>query len=176
MDSAWADWKKWLISERVLKVNLRILWIFGTDLYPFWPQDSDIFECEVFQEAIHLNFLDVWEQQPDSQSWLKVEALIVQPFQGSIQKEANACGRRVSFTLIAFLRNMRYNVTDTHSWGSNRENKLKWTIITWLRTSHAKAITHIIAFWWQHDLLDSQHLYLYPTSYIVKNESLFDWF
>jgi hypothetical protein len=38
-----------MVNQReVLKVNLRILLIFGTDLYPFSPQDSDIFECEVF--------------------------------------------------------------------------------------------------------------------------------
>ena len=47
-----------MVNQReVLKVNLRILLIFGTDLYPFSPQDSDIFEWEVFLFAIRLNFL-----------------------------------------------------------------------------------------------------------------------
>ena len=53
-----------MVNQReFFNVNLRILLIFGTDLYPFLPQDSDIFEFDVFQEAIHLNFLGVWEQQ-----------------------------------------------------------------------------------------------------------------
>jgi hypothetical protein len=55
--------EKMVNQREVLKVNLRILLIFGTDLYPFSPQDSDIFEFDVFPEAIHLNFLGVWEQQ-----------------------------------------------------------------------------------------------------------------
>jgi len=36
-----------MVNQReVLKVNLRILLIFGTDLCPFLPQDSDIFEYD----------------------------------------------------------------------------------------------------------------------------------
>jgi len=39
---------------------------------------------------------------------------------------------------IAFLRKMRYHVTDTDSWGSNREDQIKWTIITWFSKATRK--------------------------------------
>jgi hypothetical protein len=72
--------------------------IFKTDLYPFSPQDSDIFGWEVFLFAIRLNFLSSLGGTAGLPILIKIGSIDSATLTGVNSGRGQCLGRRISLT------------------------------------------------------------------------------
>jgi hypothetical protein len=72
--------------------------IFKTDFYPFSPQDSDIFEWEVFQFPIRLNFLSSLGATAGLPILIKIGSVDCATLTRVNSGRGQGLGRRISLT------------------------------------------------------------------------------